>query len=111
MATWRDVLNEFNLAFPSFCLESIIHGYSACGAYRDPAGISHFSGNFWWADCGHVAALAPVALRPDNAYDAEFTILNVTHFKSRTQHHVHPFAVHCTSKWSAHRFNELTSAY
>jgi len=97
VAAWRDVLNEFNLAFPSFCIESITRGYSACGAYRKPTGISNFEGNFWWADCGHVAALTPVALRPDNAFDAEFTILNVTQFKGSTQYHAFPFAIHCTS--------------
>lgn len=54
-ASWREGMNAFNLEFPSICARALLtHGYSACGIENQDA---HYSGNFWWADCAHVASL------------------------------------------------------
>ena len=54
VASWREVMNTFNIEFPSICLRAMLDGYSACGMeYQD----AHYSGNFFWAHCDHVAAL------------------------------------------------------
>jgi hypothetical protein len=56
-ASWREGMNAFNLEFPSVCARALLrHGYSVCGIENQDA---HYSGNFWWADCQHIAALNP----------------------------------------------------
>jgi len=63
IAAWREMLNTFNIEFPSLCLRALIDGYSTCGAnLQSPA---HYSGNFFWARCDHVAALSPLRNRFD----------------------------------------------
>lgn len=56
-----------------------IQGYSTCGIENQDA---HYSGNFWWADCQHVAALNPPHTRFD-AWAYEFFVLKVA------QHNYH----------------------
>jgi hypothetical protein len=69
---WRDLLNSFAMEFPSICLRALIDGYSACGPnYQD----GHYSGNFWWAACNHVAKLPQLPDPINSAYDAEFFAL------------------------------------
>lgn len=73
VVSWREVMNTFILEFPSICIRALQRGYVSCGVdYQD----AHYSGNFWWADCHHVAALPPLNDRFD-AYAAEFFIFNV----------------------------------
>jgi len=74
VAGWRDVMNTFNIEFPSICLRALLAGYSTCG-YGSQLG--HYTGNFWWADCGHVAALPPLWSKFD-AYAVEYLIMNVS---------------------------------
>lgn len=49
---WRDAMNAMIVEFPSVCSRALMKGYSVCGAENQDG---HFSGNFWWADCEHVA--------------------------------------------------------
>ena len=74
VAGWRDVMNAFNLEFPSVCLRALMAGYSTCGYGSQ---IGHYTGNFWWADCGHIAALPPLWSRFD-AYAVEYYVMNVS---------------------------------
>ena len=81
---WRDLMNSFVIEFPSICLRALSSGYSACGPeYQD----SHYSGNFWWADCDHVGALEPLTNMFD-AYAAEFFIWKVQSGNDK-------YATHC----------------
>ena len=74
VADWRDEMNAFVIEFPSICMRALTEGYSACGPnYQD----GHFSGNFWWASCNHVAKLKGLWDPINNAWDAEFFVLNV----------------------------------
>jgi len=71
-ASWRESMNAFHLEFPSICARAILrHGYSACGAENQ---IAHYSGNYWWADCQHIAALDPPNPR-FNPWAYEFFVL------------------------------------
>ena len=74
IASWREVMNAFTLEFPSVCMRALMEGYSVCGY---GAQSQHYSGNFWWADCGHVAAL-PTLYTDFDAWKAEFFVLNTT---------------------------------
>eukprot|EP01038_Epipyxis_sp_PR26KG_P006834 gene6834-9356_t len=75
VASWREEMNTFNIEFPSICIRALNRkGYSACGADNQDA---HFSGNFWWADCNHIAALPRQWDRFD-AYQTEYYVLNVS---------------------------------
>lgn len=49
---WRDAMNAMIVEFPSICTRALMKGYSTCGAENQDG---HFSGNFWWAECEHVA--------------------------------------------------------
>lgn len=72
VAAWRDYMNAMNIEFPSICMRALLKKYSACGTQNQDA---HYSGNFWWADCEHIARL-PV---PTDRYDfmgAENFVLN-----------------------------------
>lgn len=85
--SWRNVMNTVTLEFPSVCLRAILGGYSTCG-YGTQGGDSaraHFSGNFFYADCGHVAAL-PRIITFFDAWKTEFFI-------------------HRTSKWPLNRLH------
>ena len=73
VAAWRDVMNAAVLEFPSICLRALLGGHTTCG-YGTQGRKAHYSGNFWWADCGHVAALPPQSTLLD-AWKAEFWIL------------------------------------
>jgi hypothetical protein len=72
VANWREYMTAMNLEFPSICLRAI-HSkkYVACGVENQDG---HFSGNFWWADCAHVAALPPLRLKYDFG-EAEYFVL------------------------------------
>ena len=51
------------LEFPSTCLRAIMEkNYSTCGVENQ---LAHYSGNFWWADCDHIAKLDPLHYRFD----------------------------------------------
>ena len=85
---WRDLMNTVNIEFASVCLRALYDGYSACGAeYQD----MHFSGNFWWAACNHVAMLPPLWDPINNAWEAEFFLFNV----SKSWEKRDPFGVEC----------------
>lgn len=74
VASWREGMNTFNIEFPSICLRALLNGHVACGMeYQD----AHFSGNFFWADCDHVASLPKLWNRFD-PWSAEFFIFNVS---------------------------------
>lgn len=73
--TWRESMNTFNLEFPSICMRALLDGYNSCGMeYQD----AHYSGNYWWANCDHVAKLIPLPSLYD-AYAVEFFIFKMTH--------------------------------
>ena len=62
ISDWREALNTFTVEFPSICLRALLAGYPTCG-YGAQSG--HYSGNFFWADCRHVAALSrPKVFQP-----------------------------------------------
>jgi len=74
VASWREGMNTFAIEFPSICLRALLNGHLACGMeYQD----AHFSGNFFWADCDHVASLPKLWNRFD-PWSAEFFIFNVS---------------------------------
>lgn len=72
VATWREYMNAMNLEFPSPCIRALVNKkYTVCGVENQDA---HYSGNFWWADCNHIARLPPI----DNRFDfmaPEFFVL------------------------------------
>ena len=71
-------MNAFVIEFPSICLRALHSGYSTCGTeYQD----AHYSGNFWWAHCDHVADLPPLKNQFD-AHSAEFFLLRIRSFDS-----------------------------
>jgi hypothetical protein len=73
VAAWREYMNTMNLEFPSICLRAIVgKKYLTCGVENQDA---HYSGNYWWADCDHVALLPPIPSRFEYTA-AEFFILN-----------------------------------
>ena len=108
VADWRDEMNTFILEFPSTCMRALLAGYSTCGVeYIDARNDfdelnlefsetcmrqllkntsncvsifknAHYAGNFWWADCDHVAALPGLWDPIDNAYECESFIFNVS---------------------------------
>ena len=47
VASWREVMNTFNIEFPSICLRALNLGYSACGMEYQGNPLGHYSGNFW----------------------------------------------------------------
>lgn len=62
-AAWREYMNAFNIEFPSICMRALaIKKYLTCGVENQDA---HYSGNFWWADCQHVARLPHIQDRYD----------------------------------------------
>jgi len=87
VASWREGMNTFNLEFPSICLRALLNGHLSCGMeYQD----AHYSGNFFWADCDHVASLPKLWNRFD-PWSAEYFIFNV----SRHQHINMRFGENC----------------
>lgn len=88
VSDWRDEMNAFNIEFPSTCIRALLQGYVGCGVeYQD----THYSGNFWWADCDHIAALPGLWDPIDNAYACEYFMYNVSNDHS----HRHNFAKAC----------------
>ena len=75
VSSWRETMNTFILEYPSICARSLLKGYSACG-YNSQDGS--FSGNFYWANCNHVAMLPSILHSPFDAWAAEFFIFNVS---------------------------------
>lgn len=94
------------------CVDMISRsGYHACGPRfsRGAAGWCHFSGNFWWASCGHIRTLAPpfhpVLLQEEQAnqgwahdwppygrFYAEYWVLNGQKPRTAQGHRLAPFA-------------------
>jgi hypothetical protein len=62
VSAWREYMNAMIVEFPSICLRALMKGYLACGVENQDM---HFSGNYWWADCAHVAQLPPLRKRYD----------------------------------------------
>ena len=113
---WRDEMNAFNLEFPSTCLRALRAGYSTCGAeYQD----AHYSGNFWWSTCDHIAALPGLWDPIDNAYACEYFVFNVSyHHHIRTKYaeycgynmfhcHVNHYDTRCPRKQYIHNLSTL----
>lgn len=77
---WREFMTAFSLEFPSICLNALLESnsstrrsYKTCGTnlrmYDGSDEIPpHYSGNFWWSTCEHIASLP--SLRGDERYDA-----------------------------------------
>jgi hypothetical protein len=80
VSDWRDEMNAFNLEFPSICLRAMNEGYSTCGVEYQHYGGGHYSGNFFWANCEHIARLPPLWDPLNNAWDAEFYLFKVASF-------------------------------
>ena len=95
-------MNTFTLEFPSVCLRAILGGYTTCG-YGTQGGDSaraHFSGNFFYADCGHVAALPQIVTFFD-AWKSEFFIARTSKIPLNRLHIMHRCAFepyHCDVK-------------
>lgn len=68
-ASWRELMNAFNLEFPSICVRAMLKGYNTCGVENQDA---HYSGNFWWANCDHIAQLKRT--ERFNPWDQEFFV-------------------------------------
>jgi hypothetical protein len=75
VASWRELMNTFNLEYPSICLRALMKGHLTCGVNYE--GI-HYSGNFWWANCEHVAALDPLFNVLDS-FVAEYFLYNTSY--------------------------------
>ena len=92
VASWREVMNTFNIEFPSICMRALLSGFSTCGMeYQD----AHYSGNFYWANCDHLAALPDLNNRFD-PWAVEFWEL----FMSPHHNHRMVFGENCA--YSAH---------
>lgn len=96
ITTWRDSMNAFSIEFPSICLRALLAGYPACGMELQEG---HYSGNYFWGNCDHIAALPPLWDRFD-AYAVEYFIFNVSRhhrynqaFANRCGYSVHNFEV------------------
>eukprot|EP00668_Euglena_longa_P004922 GGOE01005776.1.p1 GENE.GGOE01005776.1~~GGOE01005776.1.p1 ORF type:complete len:449 (-),score=105.98 GGOE01005776.1:650-1867(-) len=72
VVSWREYMNAFNIEFPSICWRALLQGYSTCGVDNQDR---HYSGNFWWANCYHVAQL-PLLPHRFNYASAEFFVLD-----------------------------------
>ena len=68
-------MNTFNLEYPSICLRALMKGHLSCGV--NYAGI-HYSGNYWWANCEHVAALDALFNVLDS-FVAEYFLYNTSY--------------------------------
>jgi len=75
VTSWRESMNTFTIEFPSICVRSLLSKYVACGYNSQD---SSFSGNFFFADCDHVAMLPSIFAERYNAWSAEFFIFNVS---------------------------------
>lgn len=74
VASWREIMNTFNLEFPSICMRALLDGYSTCGMeYQD----AHYSGNFFWANCDHIASLPQLYNRFDS-WSVEYYPFNIS---------------------------------
>jgi len=77
VCAWREAMNAFNLEFPSVCARALRQGnYATCGfEFLVDYHTAHYSGNFFWANCRHIAALAPLKDRFDS-FAAELFLFN-----------------------------------
>eukprot|EP00667_Euglena_gracilis_P009408 EG_transcript_9556 len=73
VVSWREYMNAFNIEFPSICLRAMLQGWFTCGVDNQDR---HYSGNFWWANCHHVAQLQLLPRRYD-FMSAEFFVLDL----------------------------------
>lgn len=89
ISDWREHLNDHIIRYPSTCIRALLNGYPTCGIELMngrgcdlPEGFEfyppHYSGNFWWADCAHIAALPGLWDPINNAWAAEFFLFNVS---------------------------------
>lgn len=62
VSAWREYMNAMTIEFPSICMRALMKGHLTCGVENQDM---HYSGNYWWADCGHVAQLPPLLTRWD----------------------------------------------
>ncbi len=93
VSEWRELLNTWNVEFPSICLRALNSGYSTCGYGLQQ---SHYSGNYWWANCEHIAALPPPPVF--FPWRLEFATLNVSNSKRVSDEFFHTCAFgahHC----------------
>lgn len=76
---WRRFALYFLVEEPRGCIAALLDGYDACGVNKRFAdkhlnGL-HYSGNFWWARCEHVASLPnPFDFSPGNMFSTELYI-------------------------------------
>jgi hypothetical protein len=83
-------MGAFNLEFPSICMRAIgKYHYSICGTEYKPM-EQHFSGNFWWTDCEHLAQLPPLKIRFD-CFEAEYNNVQI----DKNSYYNLAFASHC----------------
>jgi hypothetical protein len=75
MTTWIRLLDTFHLEYPSVCLRAVtLNNYVTCGIeYQD----GHYSGNYFWADCDHIASLPTLQTRTSQ-HTASHYIFNVS---------------------------------
>jgi hypothetical protein len=60
-------------------------GACRCGVEYQFYGGGHYSGNFFWANCAHVAKLPPLWHPLNNAWDAEFYLFKVSKFANENK--------------------------
>lgn len=77
VCAWREVMNALGLAYPSVCTRALLEArYATCGfEFLLDYPLAHYSGNFFWARCEHVARLPPMHDRFDS-FAAELWLFN-----------------------------------
>jgi hypothetical protein len=90
-ASWRELMNTFILEYPSTCIRALLNGSSTCGTLHRSTPSPHYSGNFWWASCNHIAHLPPLYSASFGFMDAEMWLLRIGHTPSVAA----PFVRHC----------------
>lgn len=92
-ASWREQMNSLTLEFPSVCARALLkHGYSACGSEGQ---IGHYSGNFFWANCEHVAKLDIPRTRFDAWLYEYFVLANSNKFNYKFGYECGYSVFHC----------------
>ena len=80
VCAWREVMNAFNIQYPSICARALRQGnYATCGfEFLVDYHTAHYSGNFFWANCKHVASLSLLAENRFDSFAAELFLFNRT---------------------------------
>jgi hypothetical protein len=89
---WRDLMNVFNLEFPSICLRALYTGHSTCGVNFQ---FDHYSGNFWWASCNHIASLPSIGDPLTSAWRCELFLFSVDGARDDFARHCAYRPFHC----------------